>query len=376
MGVKQGQQRERPPIIFAVIWLLYLIFPISSILEQPIAGMVLDFFILVLFVAAYIVSFASRKFRFVLILVQLVLVSFFSVRYHGNFLYMAFYPSPVIGTLPSVRKMALALGAMLLLFVSVILYNQIYLDQAQLLQLLPALLVMLAMPLAMRAGIRSKELRAKLTLANEEIARLSKVEERQRISRDLHDTLGHTLSLITLKSELTERLIPLNPERAVKEVRDVQTASRAALSQVRELVSGMNLVTIQEEVIQAKKILSAAGIVLELKGPLETAAPSPVIDNIVGMCLREAVTNVVKHSRATTCIVERADSPGELKLIVEDNGIGTSEDTGNGTGLAGISKRLKLVEGSMRYESQEAGGTRLVFTVPRIAKGIVTDEGR
>ena len=131
------------------------------------------------------------------------------------------------------------------------------------------MLVMLALPFAIRAGHKSRELRQKLYVANEEIARLSKNEERERISRDLHDTLGHTLSLITLKSELAEKLITRNPDRAIQEVKDIQATSRPALKQVRELVSGMNAVTIRDEMVHAKQILTAAGIGLETNNELD-----------------------------------------------------------------------------------------------------------
>ena len=182
------------------------------------------------------------------------------------------------------------------------------------------MLVMLALPFGIRAGHKSRELRQKLYVANEEIARLSKNEERERISRDLHDTLGHTLSLITLKSELAEKLITRNPERAIQEVKDIQATSRAALKQVRELVSGMNAVTIRDEMVHAKQILTAAGIGLETNNELDGRLLSPLIDNILGMCLRESVTNVVKHSHARTCKLELLEQPGSLQLIVTDDG--------------------------------------------------------
>jgi len=380
---KQLRSRERPPFLFAFIWLFYLAFPIATLWRQPPLEMALDFGLVAGFALCYIVSFRFRRARLLFILAQLSIIALFCFRYDSGFLYMAFYPSPVIGTLPSFRKMTLALGAMLLLFVSAALYYGLFSNGDQLLQMLPAMLVMLAMPFAIRISLRSKELRNKLTLANEEISRLSRVEERQRISRDLHDTLGHTLSLITLKSELTERFIAGgHSERAIKEVQDIQTTSRAALQQVRELVSGMNAVTIREEVDQAKKILSAAGILLETEGDMNAPISSPVIDNIVGLCLREAVTNVVKHSKAKKCTIKRVDESDRLCVSVTDNGSGGMQLASPGTtsiggnGLVGIRERLKLVEGILYCESEERVGTTLTFIVPRVAKSIVSSGGR
>ncbi|MCQ6562446.1 sensor histidine kinase [Paenibacillus mendelii] len=376
MKNKQTRPREGPPFVFTFIWLFYLAFPLHTMLQQPIGEMVVDSILILVFAASYIISFRYHKGRFGLIIVMLLIVAVFCIRYHENFLYMAFYPSPVIGTLRSTRRMLLAMGAMLLLFGSISLHYELYSDSDQMLSLLPAIMVMLLMPVAMRYGWRSRELRGKLTLANEEIARLSKNEERQRISRDLHDTLGHTLSLITLKSELAEKLIVKNPERAVKEVRDIQDTSRAALNQVRELVSGMNTVTIQDEVDHAKQILAAAGIVLETKGDFDTHVESTIIDNILGMCLREAVTNVVKHSQARMCTIERAEEPGRILLSVTDNGKGVVNHEGNPAvgcnGIKGMKERLKLVEGELLFEPDGGRvGTRLTFIVPLVAKSIV-----
>jgi len=380
---KPSRSRERPPFIFAFIWLFYLAFPIAVLLRQPALEMALDGVLIVVFALSYIVSFRFRKGRLLLVLIQLAIIAFFCFRYGVGFLYMTFYPSPVIGTLPSIRKITLALGAMLLLFGTAFLHYGLFSNGDELLQIIPALLVMLVMPFAIRMGQRSKELRNKLSLANEEIVRLSRIEERQRISRDLHDTLGHTLSLITLKSELTERFITAgHAERAVKEVQDIQATSRAALQQVRELVSGMNAVTIREEVDQAKKILSAAGVILETEGDLDAPISSPVIDNIVGLCLREAVTNVVKHSKAKKCTIKRVDEPDRLCVSVTDNGTGGIQLStpgtvlGGGNGLIGIRERLKLVEGILYCESEERIGTTLTFIVPRVAKSIVSSGGR
>jgi len=345
--------------------------------------MALEFVLVIVFAISYILSFSFRKGRLLFILVQLAIIALFCFRYDSGFLYMAFYPSPVIGSLQSIKKITVAVGAMLLLFVAAFLHYGVYSNGDQLLQMLPAMLVMLAMPFAIRLTLRSRELRNKLSLANEEISRLSRIEERQRISRDLHDTLGHTLSLITLKSELTERFIVAGKsERAIKEVQDIQATSRAALHQVRELVSGMNAVTIREEVDQAKKILSAARVLLETEGDLNAPISSPVIDNIVGLCLREAVTNVVKHSKAKKCTIKRVDEPDRLCVSVTDDGCGgmqlSSPGTtlGGGNGLIGIRERLKLVEGILYCESKERVGTTLTFIVPRVAKSIVSSGGR
>lgn len=374
MKNKGGRQPSGPPYIFTFVWLFYLAFPIYNFLSRPIGELVEGLALLTVFVALYIYSFRRPAGRLYSVLGQLVIISIFCFRYDASFIYFVFYPSPLVGMLPTKKQMAISFTAIVTLFIAVGWHFKLYLDSDTLIQLVPAMLVMLALPFAIRVGHKSRELRQKLNLANEEIARLSKNEERQRISRDLHDTLGHTLSLITLKSELAEKLVTRNPQRAIQEVKDIQATSRAALKQVRELVSGMNVVTIRDELDHAKQILTAAGIELETKSMLEGEIPTPLIDNILGMCLRESVTNVVKHSHARTCKVELLEQQGSLQLIVTDDGYGADNarnplnSSVSGNGLKGMRDRLKLIEGEMKVESAAHVGTCLLFTVPLVDK--------
>jgi two-component system sensor histidine kinase DesK len=352
--------------------LVYLIFPIYNMFSLPAGKLAGSLSLVTVFIALYIYSFKNRPYRFTCVLTELVIVAVFCFWFDQSFLYMAFYPAPMLGLLPTKRKTAIAVGTLIALFITVGWYFKLYADGEQLVQYVPTMLVMLFMPVAFRLSRRSFELREKLGLANEEIARLSKNEERQRISRDLHDTLGHTLSLITLKSELAEKLITKNPERAIQEVKDIQSTSRAALKQVRELVSGMNAVTIRDELVNAKQILAAANIELKVQGDLTDGSAPPLTDNILGMCLREAVTNAVKYSKARTLKVDWVEEPGLFKLAVADDGGGTdapaSEGSTLGSGLRGMKERLKLVEGELDFDSVKGRGTTITFTVPRVTK--------
>jgi two-component system sensor histidine kinase DesK len=374
-----ARPQSGPPLFFTYIWLVYLIYPVYSIFQRTVDEMIVGFTIIVVFAVIYIYSFRNRKGRFLCIIVQMAIVGFFSYFYDQNFVFMAFYPSPLIGMLVDVRQIITSIAGLLALFGFIGWHYNLFTNPNEMLQLLPAFLMMLLLPIALRIGRRSQELREKLNLANEEIARLSKNEERQRISRDLHDTLGHTLSLITLKSELAEKLIVKSPERAVQEVKDIQATSRAALKQVRELVSGMNVVTVRDEIVHAKQILAAAGMVLEMKGDFGDVVSAPLVDNILGMCLRESITNVVKHSRAKMCSVDWVEEAGGYKLTVADNGIGadTEECSSDASknGLKGMGERLKLVEGELHFESAKGHGTRVTFTVPRVAKSGETEVG-
>lgn len=364
--------RKGPPLYFSFVFLFYLAFPLTELFSRPVGELVIGLLVLAVFTALYLYSSKVSRGRLISVFLQLVIIGLFCYRYNAGFIYMAFYPSPIIGLISSRKQMYVGMGAMVALFIAVGLYYQLYLSANDMIQIVPAMLVMLFLPFALRLGQKSYELREKLNLANEEIARLSKNEERQRISRDLHDTLGHTLSLITLKSELAERLIVKNPERAAQEVKDIHATSRAALKQVRELVSGMNAVTVRDELVNAKQILAAADIVLEVRGELAESMASPLADNILGMCLREAVTNIVKHSKARTCTVEWTGEPDLFHLKVSDDGRGIDPAAGvtDGNGLNGMKERLKLVEGNLSFAPFKGSGTSVTFTVPRITKSM------
>lgn len=378
--MRQSERRPHswPPVYFAFIWLIYMVLPLYYVIYLPAAELTVSLVLLTILSILYVYSFMNRRYRLASVLVQIAIVAAFSFWFGKNNIYLAFYPSPLIGTMPTKRQTVIAEGALVGLLLAFGWHFKLYANHDEIVRFVPSMLIMLFLPIVTRRVKKSNELREKLSLANEEIARLSKNEERQRISRDLHDTLGHTLSLITLKSELAERLIVKNPEHAVQEVKDIQNTSRAALKQVRELVSGMHAVTVRDELVHARQLLSAANMDLEVRGGFTEGAAMPLADNILGMCLREAVTNAVKHSRGRTCIVEWVEESSCLKLVVSDDGVGfdatLSEGLSSGSGLRGMKERLKLVEGDMMFETAEDRGTTITFMVPRMAKSIEAGE--
>src|SRR5512146_31116 len=152
-----------------------------------------------------------------------------------------------------------------------------------------------------------------LRRARLEIARLAVSEERLRFARDLHDLLGHTLSLITLKSELARRLISDAPEQAASEIGDIESAARQALVEVREAVSGYRQPTLKSELSGARELLAAAGIVCREQGDPPSALPSGV-EAALSWALRDGVTNVIRHSRARTCFITFAEDDGQRSV--------------------------------------------------------------
>jgi len=197
-----------------------------------------------------------------------------------------------------------------------------------------------------------------LRLANEEIEHLAKVAERERIARDLHDVLGHTLSLITLKSELARKLVDRDPERAKLEMQDVENASRAALTDVREAIRGYRSDGIFAELARARAALETAGVAVECD--TDSVPLTPAQESVLALALREAVTNVVRHAAARRCNVSLKREESRCTLEVADDGRGTSGPEGNG--LRGMRERLEALGGSLRLLS--SNGTRLIIDLP------------
>ncbi|SYX81866.1 sensor histidine kinase [Paenibacillus alvei] len=217
------------------------------------------------------------------------------------------------------------------------------------------------------------KLQGELEDANKRIADLVKLQERHRIARDLHDTLGQKLSLIGLKSDLAGKLIHKNPGRAQAEINDVRQTARTALKEVRELVTQMRGTRLEDELFRIKQILKAAQIEFSLEGD-KPANISLLYENVLSMCLKEAVTNIVKHSNATSCSIQFESSRAELKVKVQDNGVGMDtslQSTGNG--LLGMKERLEFINASMDIVCDQ--GTAIIIQVPIVTKQPIKEVG-
>ena len=204
---------------------------------------------------------------------------------------------------------------------------------------------------------------AELRLTQDEVARLAALAERERIGRDLHDLLGHTLSLVAIKSELAGRLVDRDPAAAKRQIGEVETVARQALAQVREAVVGIRATGLQAELAAARLALLSADVHLDHR--LAPVALAPSLESMLAMTLREATTNVLRHAHASRVEVELVQSDGELQLLISDDGRGGDIQPGNG--LAGMRERITAVGGRLDIDSPPGGGTRLQITLPRQA---------
>jgi len=202
-----------------------------------------------------------------------------------------------------------------------------------------------------------------LSEARAELARLAVAEERERFARDLHDLLGHSLSLIALKSELAGRLLPSRPDDAAAELADVETVARQALAEVRDAVSGYRRPTLDGELAGARTALSAAGIELELRRSEDKL--EPVSEAVLAWAVREGVTNVIRHSHASSCTVRIASDGDGTAVEVTDDGVGAAARNGHaGSGLEGLQARARTVGGLVEAGDRPGGGFRLTVSLP------------
>jgi len=211
---------------------------------------------------------------------------------------------------------------------------------------------------------------AELRAAREELARLAVAEERLRFARDLHDLLGHSLSLITLKSELAGRLLPKAPEKAATEVRDIEGVARQALREVRVAVAGYRQPTLDEELRGAREMLEAAGIACRIEN--RVGALPGATDAVLAWAVREGVTNVIRHSRAKRCVILLARDGDGIYAEITDDGRGSGENDreATGSGLSGLAERVASFAGGyfeagpLPGEGLRPGGFRLRVSLP------------
>ncbi|KAA0743068.1 sensor histidine kinase [Bacillus sp. AY3-1] len=352
---------------FPYMWLVYLLFPIYHLAQASGWKLVMGSGMLILFVITYRQLYFVNKTFVLWACMQMILTLLFAFYYNAFMIFFGFFTASAIGFAPNKKEFRVLLSLLAVMLGIFIFVNMNQISTTSLVNIVPMFILMLITPFGMRNFNQKKMLRNQLKEANEQIKDLVKREERQRIARDLHDTLGHTLSLITLKSQLVEKLIVKNPERASAEAKEITQTSRTALKQLRELISDMRMITVEEELEQIKAILQAATIELEIKQETSASSLSPIEQNILGMCLREAVTNVVKHSKATRCTVSVLESQGELILTVEDNGVGLADQNHDGNGIRGMKERIALIDGFVELGTINPG-TLLIVKVPVVIR--------
>ena len=355
------------------VWIIFCILPFYFLFKSSSKLLiVIGIVMILLFFVAFRLAFASKGWRVYFWISVQILISIAMTNFFG-YIYFSLFLASFIGNIKN--KAGFYTSYIILIVSTVLAVNLGFFFQAKILVpqipfVLISLIGVILLPFNTYNRKKREQLEEQLEDANKKISELIKVEERQRIARDLHDTLGQKLSLIGLKSDLASKLVLIKPEQAQNEIKDIQQTARMALKEVREMVSDMRGAKVEEEIIRISQILKAAEIKFEFDGTVPLINTPPLIENVLSMCLKEAVNNIVKHSMATLCKVTIKQLPTEWYIKIEDNGIGNQQNDGflTGNGLRGMEERLEFVNGCL--DIQIANGTTLIVRIPNVIKQV------
>lgn len=357
------------PYVWVVFYILpfYFIFRSTSIYHIGIGvATVLGFFL------CYVLSFISKGWLvYFWTSIQIALSAAMGIIF--SYIYFFPFPAYFIGRMRSRASFITFYTILLITAYATVNYEFVTRDPVMISQLpfvFICLFAVTVLPVNTYNRTKEEKLQGQLEDANKRIAELVKLDERQRIARDLHDTLGQQLSLIGLKSDLAGRLIRTNPDKALTEINDVHQTARVALQEVRELVTEMRGMKLEDELVRIEQILQAASVDYRLEGDPKLRYTSLLAENVVCMCLKEAVTNVVKHSGATMCSISIDEEHTGLTVQIHDNGTGLPKSGMKiGNGLRGMKERIEFVNGSLSIVS--LNGTTITVKAPSVVKPTV-----
>jgi two-component system sensor histidine kinase DesK len=358
-----GDRYRHLGFVFGVTWLVFMVLPVVDVVQsgRPIWVKVAELAGFAVFVAVYAGFFLRIRFErsrlTVAMLVALTGIATALAAADGSlWVYLFIYVSIVTGTAFRPRWSVVAV-----LLVTGLAVATTYLTGQGLYTLFFILMETLLPGLGSVGIAATIRTNIELRQAREEIARLAVAEERLRFARDLHDLLGHSLSVIVLKAELAGRLATERPDRTAGEVRDIERVAREALREVRDAVVGYRQPALAQELESARTTLEAAGVAVHVEA-VAGALPTPV-DSTLAWAVREGVTNVVRHSQArhVEVHISRRDDCVGLELL--DDGVGC-ETCDGGSGLRGLGERVAARDGSLDYGRRVEGGFRLAVSLP------------
>lgn len=357
------------PWLSIYAWIVFCIFPFFFIFKSSSQlEIIIGLILMLIFFIVYRSSFTSKGILLYICVFVEIAISV-SMTFLYGYIYFSIFLSFFIGNIQQKANFFVIYSIHLVaMIIAVIIgfFTQMELFLSHMPFLIICLIGVILLPFNTYNRNKREVLEGQLEDAQKRISRYIIIEERERIARDLHDTLGQKLSLIGLKSDLASRLIEKNPEAAKNEINDINQTARSVLKEVRELVTSMRGTKLEEELFRVKQILLAAQIDCKVSGTAELVKTPLLVENVLSMCLKEAVTNVVKHSNATSCSISIKQSAKETLLKIHDNGTGLvlEKDWSKGHGLRGIKERLEFVNGS--FDIHTKNGTTLNIRVPNV----------
>ncbi|MDQ0352239.1 two-component system sensor histidine kinase DesK [Alkalibacillus filiformis] len=353
------------------VWVIFSFLPFFFIFRSnSLVEIILGIVSILTFFLAYRLSFLSDGWS-VYVWVSIKIVISVAMTLFYGYVYVSLFLAYFIGNIQQ-KAGFLTLYITHLVTTLVAVYGSFFTQTELFFTQLPFIIItiigVVLLPFNTYNRIKREKLEGELEDANQKISQLIVFEERQRIARDLHDTLGQKLSLIGLKSDLAGKLVAVDQDKAIEEMRDINQTARTALKEVRDMVSDMRGVRLDEEIHHVQQLLEAAEIEYQVEGDQKLEDTPLLIEDVASMCLKEAVTNVVKHSQATYCQINVLEKEEQLVIIIEDNGVGIPNEVidSSNSGIRGMRERLEFVNGVLEVGGEH--GTTLKIVIPKAVK--------
>lgn len=350
--------------VICIVFLFYIVLSSDSSLS-----LLNKFFLLLAFLASFYIGLWYRGwYHFIAILAGLTATAVLAMNMSYHLVYFGFIFADLLGRSKSKWQISAGIAAIGLMFIFVI-WKKI--DSVHTLGntiILPIMIIQMALPIVIYIKDKAKSLQGELDAAHKQLEKYIQQEERQRIARDLHDTLGQTLTMIKMKSELATRWVDHDPKQAKEELKDILATSRVALKQVRELVSDMKFISLSSEIEHSRKLLHTAGIELEFMEKGQPPLLSSVEETMLSLSVREAVTNIIKHSQAQRCMIKLHLEDNHYCVEIADDGVGLVKRD-NGNGIPSMSERMQALDGTFLINSSPEGGTVVSMKLPLRQQG-------
>ncbi|GIN90371.1 sensor histidine kinase YvfT [Siminovitchia terrae] len=346
-----------------LIWLCFLLIPLFSMYPYDSLDKVCMTGLIIIFAVCYRNSLFAEKYYPFWISIQ-YLISFIYLV-HLGYVYLFMFPAWQIGfSKLTTKRFNWFYSALLILIMTgslIVWMKGLRFNNENLIASGAFTLFTLLAPFGGREFLKQQEQRKQMYQANERLESLIVGKERNRIARELHDSLGQSLSVMTIKLDLAQKLFDHDLAVSKKEINEVQQLSRETLTMVREIVSDMRRKTIMEELVEINRVLSAAKVILTTENESVVQGVPLRLQNEVSYCLREAITNIIRHSQATYCKITFLLKEDVFTFSIQDNGIGI-KDLKFGNGLVGMRERVEQLNGHLLVADRK--GMCLTITIP------------
>jgi len=348
LTVKPRRTLASYPAFFLVYLLFYFV---PWLFHAPEIKDIIAFIVaLAIFIPIHFFAFSKSTPRFIGAIILTQIIGFIIAPLHGMHGVFHIYASAQAGFQRPGKRAAILLVVLALSFVILSLFVR-----ANWFEVALVLFIGAVTGISCMASAEEIELRKYLERTSVLDKQSATLAERERIAADLHDLLGQTLTMVALKAEVADKFMDKDSERARREIREIRNEARAALADVRQAVSGMNTTTIEAEVNRAEQVLGAAGIEFSILGTLPKVSKHQ--DKVLGLAIREAVTNIVRHSKAKNAELSFVQSKDGLDISIRDNGIGGSYTLG--AGLTGLKRRIENLGGSVDIDISKGAHIKL-----------------